>query len=236
MYRQALVCALRYLDCYAGHYEQHVLAILPPSPLPRGHDGTAIGGSTPIVSFSHRFHLSSFKFRTFASMGNDRRKPASKGKAKQKVRFTDKPEAGKRKSSPAASSGAGPGPSRKKQRTADTQGASASAGTSTEAGSSSSSAAGAAPGSAEGAKAAGAAAAADEEDAAADKETPTKKRVRNPWGILPKEVKKEAKPTQVCTPFFYNNGPNSVIAESISAPYQGDGRRAFSTRCSTLRR
>ncbi|KAF7372994.1 hypothetical protein MSAN_00506700 [Mycena sanguinolenta] len=124
----------------------------------------------------------------------------SKAKKKPIVKFTtmtDK-DKGKRAASPSGED-SGSGSARKKTRT--TSGAQKSTGqgtsTSADAASGTASASGAADsGSATGAgqgstRAAGEAAGVD-----AEENTPPKKRLRNPWGIQPSEVDKEAKPTQ----------------------------------------
>lgn len=115
-------------------------------------------------------------------------------KAKPNVRFTAKPETdGKRKGSP--SEGSSPKSSRKKPRTMGSQEPAAGK-SSTSEGSTSGGAA------AEGNETGNSAPAADADQgtkgtADVDAKAPSKKRVRNQLGIHPKEVPKEAKPTQV---------------------------------------
>ncbi|KAJ7149891.1 hypothetical protein C8R43DRAFT_1192454 [Mycena crocata] len=107
-------------------------------------------------------------------MGKKSTKPSTSKAKKPNVRFT-KAEPGKRRSSASDA----PGPSRKKARTAGAQGGTTSPQPDPSSGSSAPSAN---------------AASVSNADGKADIE-PTK-RVRVPWGIHPKEVPKEAKPTQ----------------------------------------
>ncbi|KAJ6481129.1 hypothetical protein C8R45DRAFT_933027 [Mycena sanguinolenta] len=128
----------------------------------------------------------------------------AKGKAKLTVKFT-RPEAGKRKGSPSAS--ASPGSERKRRCTTTKNPTSTTEQSSTSAGSTS--AGGASEGTSANATSTGdsvtastagqGANAAAGGDAAADddEQAPNAKRLRNRWGIRPKEVPKEARPTQL---------------------------------------
>jgi hypothetical protein len=126
-------------------------------------------------------------------MGNNGRRSTTKRTAKPKVRFSNGPAPGSKRGGGSNPDPTGTGPSRKKQRTNATAGGSSPAGSSSQPpGPSAAPAADSAP------AAGDAAAAAAEADGDDDNEAPAKKRVCNPWGIRPKEVAPEAKPTQVC--------------------------------------
>ncbi|KAF7353436.1 hypothetical protein MSAN_01532800 [Mycena sanguinolenta] len=188
-----------------------------PASIPSWH-GSMIRYFCILSAASSSLCSASITLSSILLMPKDKSKPAprgssrnsssrgSKGKSKPQVRFTataDK-DKGKHRGSP-SETGSSTGTARKKARTAAGAQDSTGQGTSTAAGTASGSGATTGttdgtqpsnPGLATNADQGSTGAAGDTVGAEAEDGTPTQKRLRNPWGIQPKEVEKGAKPTQ----------------------------------------